>query len=116
MHVLFGKENKENLRVQLGNKWLKAMQLPETQTEHTDIKAESDHTNLSHADQMDLIRPINQAALPIIEQCPAETTKRVTHMRFKMDHLDKNPHKQFTARWPNRHKSLLHFQLCDRSC
>lgn len=78
------------------------MQVPETQTQHTDIKAshgaESDHTNPSCADQGDLIRLINQVALLIMVQCPTEITKRVTHHGFKMNHLDKNPPKQLTAR------------------
>lgn len=61
-------------------------------------EADSDHTNPSPPDQMDLIRLINQVALPITVQCPTEITNRMTHSGSKMDHLDKNPHEQFTAR------------------
>lgn len=72
--------------VHLGNNWLKPCSyLRLKQSTHTSKlmsdprEADSDHTNPSPPDQMDLIRLINQVALPIIVQCPTEITNRTTH-------------------------------------
>lgn len=85
------------------------MQLPETQRERTDIKAV---TTQCHADQTDLIKFINQVALPVIVQCPTEITKRMAHVGFKMNHLDKKPQTAHSKMTKQTHY-MLHFQLCD---